>query len=242
MRKITIVDDDIVFTKKIKKAIGKYYLEKGRSIEILVYHKTELVLYDVEENKFSDIYLLDIEMPGINGIELATRIKDAYKKSYIIFITSHLQFTLDAFDVKAYQYIPKEQNILIERLYRSLDELEKEIDEGDKYYLVQTNSRYQKVQLREIFYIYKDGKYSVIVTEHEKVFERETLKNIFMHLERSSDGFYMLDRGYIINLMHVMKVDAGNLFMRNSVSIPITKSRIKEAKDAVYGFWKGYLE
>lgn len=117
MRKLTIVDDDIVFTKKIKKAIGRYYLEKGRSIELLVYHKAELVLYDVKEKKYSDIYLLDIEMSDINGIELATRVKDAYKKAYIIFITSHLQFTLDAFDVKAYQYIPKDQNILIERLF-----------------------------------------------------------------------------------------------------------------------------
>lgn len=243
MRRITIVDDDERFVVKLKKLIGKYYLEKGVKAEISSYNKAQLVIFDINEKKISDLYLLDIEMPGVNGIELANMIKQVDSNAYIIFITSHLQFTLDAFDVQAYQYIPKSQELLINKLYKSLDNLEKEFETCDKeFYFVQTNSRYQRFLLKDIFYIYKDGKYSVIVTKDDNIFERETLKNIFLYLKSRTNVFYMLDRGYIINLLHVMKIDAGKIYMRDNTKILITKSKIKETKDVVYNFWKDYLK
>ena len=54
-----------------------------------------------------DIYLLDVVMPGLNGIELAKEIRSSDKAADIIFLTSSPEFAVESYTVKASNYLVK---------------------------------------------------------------------------------------------------------------------------------------
>ena len=112
MVKIAIVDDSIEILASIRKIVESITIKflDDRELEIYTYARAELLIYDLEENMQFDIFLLDVEMPDMNGIELAKKIRKMQENGYIIFLTSHPQFAIRGYDrkVRAYQYLLKE--------------------------------------------------------------------------------------------------------------------------------------
>lgn len=102
--KIAIVDDDELFRQKIETIIreniqGKLFLK--------TYSRPENLL-DGEETKYN-IYILDIEMPGMNGVELSHSIRQKDKRGEIIFLTFYQKYAIQGYTVRAYAYLLKEK-------------------------------------------------------------------------------------------------------------------------------------
>ena len=66
----------------------------------------EWFLLGLNEEKF-DMYILDIRMPGENGIEAAREIRRLYPDPVIIFITNFVDYAIEAYEVNTYRYIPQ---------------------------------------------------------------------------------------------------------------------------------------
>ena len=76
--------------------------------EIAAYTSSDNLLYDITEDSFFfDLILLDIEMPGSTGMETAEKIKPFLPNVKIIFITSHIEYAIDAFELSIFRYVPK---------------------------------------------------------------------------------------------------------------------------------------
>ncbi|MDO5345762.1 MAG: response regulator [Lachnospiraceae bacterium] len=73
--------------------------------------------YDLQDGIYYDLLLLDIEMPGVDGMELAEHIHDDMAAARIIFITSHLEYAIEAYEFSVFRYIPK--NKIDEKPYRT---------------------------------------------------------------------------------------------------------------------------
>ena len=58
--------------------------------------------------EYYDLFILDIEMPNLDGMELAKVIKEHIKNPVIIFLTSYTDYVYNAFEVEAFRFIPKE--------------------------------------------------------------------------------------------------------------------------------------
>lgn len=99
-----IVDDEIAATEELK-----YFVETFSNIHILkVFFDTSDTIKNINENNYNiDIAFLDISMPLVNGMELANILKKNYPNIKIIFITAHKNYAVDAFEIKAYDYILK---------------------------------------------------------------------------------------------------------------------------------------
>ena len=79
------------------------------------------------------------------------------RDSYLVFITSYLQYAVEGYEVKAFSYIPK--NLLEEKLEATLLGIFGEMQEkNEKYYFVETNSRFERIEYKEIIYVYKNNK------------------------------------------------------------------------------------
>lgn len=183
MPRIAIVDDQEEYLEEICNLIEKFYFKNGIPYVVNTFSNAQLLLYEMEEKLYFDIYLLDIEMPGINGLSLAEKIRSMDDAGYIVFITSHLKFLINGYDYFAYQFIPK--NNLKKKLISTLESLQKRLDiEGEKFYQICTNHRYEKILYKDIYYVYKDEKYAIFVTQNGNIPIRETLKNIYKDLEQ----------------------------------------------------------
>ena len=106
MIRIMILDDDEMYLKKEKDITEQYFAEKNVDCTVTTYQNVEWFLLGLNEEKF-DMYILDIRMPGENGIEAAREIRRLYPDPVIIFITNFVDYAIEAYEVNTYRYIPK---------------------------------------------------------------------------------------------------------------------------------------
>ncbi len=235
MINIAICDDENTFIENNKMILDKALNELHVTAQITTYQNSANLLADItDDNKQFDLILLDIEMPKHNGMDIARKIKPFLPNSKIIFITSHMEFVLDAFELTIFRYVPKHDTE--NRLYKAIcDALKIAVIENDKFYQISIGKSVKKILLKEIYYIKRDGKNAVFILDNTEEKIRKPLKNIFEEI--SLPEFIFIDRGVIANLIHIMKIYNGYACFRNGEKIAISRSHINEVKSHLNKYW-----
>lgn len=234
MLRIAICDDETILTN-IEEATKRYFRMNCIDCKITAYESSENLQYDLKDKITYDLFLLDIEMPGTDGMELAKEIHERLPYAKIIFITSHLEYAITAYELFVFRYIPK--TMLEEKLFLALNDYYKmyRLERAD-YYKIEVKHYIEKIPYRSIFYILKDGKYSVLYLKDGKtVSVRKTLKQIFG--EMNQEYFYFADRGCIINLANVVGMDAGKILFPEQQNVAINKTNWAEFRSTMLRFW-----
>lgn len=239
MLHIAVCDDDEAVAAANAAAAEEVLRECGSIGRVVTYTDSGNLLYDITEDGFYfDLILLDIEMPGSTGMELAGKIKPVLPNAKIIFITSHIEYAIDAFELSVFRYVPKQDRK--KRLSAAIRDAVKllAIEDG-RIYTIQTNSRLEKIPYREILYIERDGKNATIVTESGTSKVRKSLQQVYE--EFASEEFLYIDRGCIVNLIHVMQVKDGTAVLNNQTALPISRSHLKEVKERINEYWGTHI-
>ncbi|ANU78237.2 LytR/AlgR family response regulator transcription factor [Blautia pseudococcoides] len=235
MINIAIVDDDEEYLQEIQSIIKKFCYKKNILCNVNAFTCAQLLLYEIDEQKNYDIYFLDIEMSEVNGLELAKKIRKQDRISYIIFITSYIKYSLNAFDYNAYQYIMKSQ--IKQKLWYTLESIWKRMEEDKReYYTIITQNRYGKILFKDIFYIFKQQKYVIFKTRYNDVTLRDTLKNVYANLD--STEFIYIDKGYIVNIFHIMRLEHNIIFLRNGEELKVSRTYRDSVKEKIHQHWK----
>lgn len=235
MIRIAICDDEpdsILRNKKILQACT------GRMkciADMITYTNGEMLLSDIlEDDFFYDLILLDIEMPNISGMEIVQSIKPRLPNVRVIFITSHIKYAIDSFELSIFRYVPKDD--LEKRLtYAVSDALKLIMLENHKNYLVVTANRMEKVSFQDILYIQRDGKNSAITTFHGVIKVRKSLQNVLEELD--AEEFIFIERGCIVNLIQVTQIKNSMIYLKNQIGLPISRSHLQGVKVALNSYW-----
>lgn len=221
--RVAVCDDDSIICNDIKNRIEKVYL----SGFVDTYYNGKDLL---EEKNNYDIVFLDIQMPDINGLEVARLMRERGYKGYIIFITSYSTYMQTAFKVKAFRYLDKACSD--KELEETFKDIEKDLTENINIE-VNTGKENVYIKIHDIIYIeaYGDGTY--IYTEDGKVVEsRKTLKYWCEMLE--DNGFYKTHKSFLISLQHVIVINDNGVIMRNIKNIvPISRRNRKGLRIAM---------
>lgn len=234
MFRVAIVDDDPVFLDKSRKITETFFEERKQECEIKTYERAYPVIEDIKERQYFDVFLIDIEMPDVNGMELACQIRRMYDSPYIIFVTSHIEYSIKGYEYNAWRYIIKEkmdEDLL--QAYESLIERMKQREE--KFYIIEHPKKILKILYEDIYYIYKDGKNAVFVTKNNAWSDRRSLEQVLRALDDSM--FIRCERGNIANIRHIMSMKDNMLRMRNGNQLPVSGRMIKEVKKAITEYW-----
>lgn len=239
MLRIAICDDEREAVRAHQEAAEQVLKECEAAGETSLYTDSSALLYDItEDGFFFDLILLDIEMPGKSGMELAEKIRPCLPDVKIIFITSHVEYAIDAFELSIFRYVPKAD--AGRRLRVALRDAVKLIGlEDGKTYTIQTNSRLERIPYREIYYIERDGKNAGIVTASGVSKVRKSLQQVYEEL--GAEEFIYTDRGCIVNLIHIMQVRDGCAVLKNGMSIPISRSHLQEVKAQINRYWGAHI-
>lgn len=238
MVKIAIVDDSIEILASIRKIVENITIKflDDQELEIYTYARAELLIYDLEEHVHFDIFLLDVEMPDMNGIELAKNIRKMQENGYIIFLTSHPQFAIRGYDrkVRAYQYLLKET--MNSRLPEVMEDVIRRcLREEKQYYFIVNQHRMEKLKYQNIIHIKKDGKNCMIVMVDGVHTDRTTLENIMGCLDTAM--FLPIERGCIVNIEHICKIQRNEVYMDNGDILEISRNNIQKVKKRVSRYW-----
>ncbi len=212
--KCIIVDDEPIARKGIKKLVDQI-----SQLELLNTFNSAKAASEYINATAVDLIFLDIQMPGINGIEFARTIP---KHTLIIFTTAYSEYALDSYEVDAVDYLVKPIDAAKFRkavdkaiTYHSLllDEEEKKSIENieDEFIFVKSNRRYFKVSLKDILFIEGLKDYVIIQQEDQRIITRMTVKSIHEMLPQST--FLRINRSYIVNRNKIESFDNNDVFI-----------------------------
>ncbi len=220
-----IVDDNKMARTALKKTIEQVdFLTLKEECSSSVDAYNYLLKEDV------DLIFLDIEMPGMTGIEL---VKNLENRPIIILISSKTDYAVEAFELNVADYIVKPVNlprflIAISKAKELFDckGQKIELNEQEKEYIfVRSNSTLNKIKTSEITYVQALGDYVNIYTSSDRYTVHITLKG--MEEKLSENKFYRLHRSYLIALDHIDKVEEGTAFIGKH-PVPIGEQYKKE--------------
>jgi two-component system LytT family response regulator len=172
-------------------------------------------------DEFVDLIFLDINMPGISGLQLVQRLQT---KPYIVFTTAYSEYAIDSYNFEAVDYLLKP--IEFDRFYKSVNKVKKLIQLNSlqqdnllsKYFFVKDGYKQIKVCTEEILYIQSEGNYLNIVTKHERVVARMTFQQLMEKLP--THQFYRVHNSFVINFNHIRKIEDNQVFILDQ-KIPI---------------------
>lgn len=244
MLRIAVCDDDREAAqahREIAEQCVRQWGAQGEktAVETCVYTSSDNLLYDIaEDHFFFDLILLDIEMPNSSGMEIAEKIKPMLPNVKIIFITSHIEYAIDAFELSIFRYVPKHE--INKRLPAAIqDAVQLILLEDGKSYTIQTNSRFEKIPYREIYYIVRDGKNASITAAGGVSKVRKSLQQIYEEL--GAEEFIYIDRGCIVNLIHIMQIKEGMAVLKNGTALPISRSHLQAVKEQINHYWGTHI-
>lgn len=173
-----------------------------------------------------DLVFLDIQMPGINGVEFSKTIPD---ETLVIFTTAYAEYALDGFEVEAVDYLikPVHQdrfNRAVNKAvaYRELLKVDQPANlienVGDDYFFVKAERRYIKIYFKDILFIEGLKDYVVMQTDDQKIITAMNIKTIHEQLPQSF--FVRISKSYIINVQQITSFDNNQVFIRKH-EIPI---------------------
>lgn len=107
MLHIAICDDQADQIQKIREASEKYFQNRKEHVDYQTFENAFAFIEAVDKGDFFDIVLLDVCMPGILGTDVARELRDHHSRAEIIFLTTSDEFAVEAFEVKATDYLLK---------------------------------------------------------------------------------------------------------------------------------------
>ena len=97
-KRLVICDDEGWVLDKMEAYVRECYRQNRIFVSLQCFDRGKSLLYEVEDGARFDLLLLDIEMPGMDGMELASLVKKRLPDVLIIFLTSHMEYALDAME------------------------------------------------------------------------------------------------------------------------------------------------
>ena len=171
-------------------------------------------------------------------MEMPQKIKGYLPNVRIIFVTSHTEYAIDAFELAIFRYVPK--NNLEVKLTAAVVDAAKLVElEAGQEYTIQTANRMEKIPYKDIFYIQRDGKNASIVSSAGTSKVRKSLQQVFEEL--NAPEFIFIDRGYIVNIVQIMKISDSIAVLKNGEQLPISRSHLQEVKRQINQFWGAHI-
>lgn len=195
------------------------------------YTSAEPLLLDLESRqKTFDIFLLDILLPGQNGVEAARHIRELDRKAVLIFLTSSEDFYREAFDIYAFHYLLKPVALatLTEVLTRAADHIAAPEE------TLHIMSRGQDIRLRHADISYIDSSNHVLSFHMQDGQEYTSYGRLDEIQTRLASGLFVrCHKSFIINLIHVGRLTREGFYIGNTL-IPISRTYAASAKESYH--------
>lgn len=232
MLRVGICDDrqtDIDIVRTLVARFSDSYPE--HPLDICAYASAYDLLDEVERTGGCDIYLLDILMPQMSGIELAHSLRKRKERAQILFLTSSREYGIEAIGVKAAGYLlkPIQEAPFNEAMHDCIRELK-----PDHYpsLLVKTKQGLVRVQLAELISIESFNHIcELTLSNGTKLKASARLSDLYEQLQENA-GFIFPHRTYIVNMEYIRGISGTEILMTDGRRLPISRKSYIDIKTA----------
>jgi DNA-binding LytR/AlgR family response regulator len=220
--KCAITEDDKVFCDLLQ-----HYIEGEESLETIgIYHAADEALAELDQHR-PDLIFLDVELPGMSGIELLRKLPFAPP---VVIVSQRREYGADAFEHNCIDFLSKP--LSIERFKRSMTRITEYFDrehagpqkERDSLFIRQ-DRMWVRLPVNDILYVRADNNDVIVKTSDRTYKTHSKLRDIYEQLPKP--GFLQVHRSYIVQLNKIDKVD-GEVIEVNARTIPVSKTYLRE--------------
>lgn len=189
------------------------------------------LLQRLERKGGFDIYLLDVIMPGMSGVELAAYIRQRGEPAELLFLTSSKEYALDAFGVSASGYLlkPVAKSQFDEALLAAVNRL---TQPANPSFWLKTKDGMKKILLRDLVAVESFNHDRVCYLSDGTSFTTaDTLSSLMKRLQEDK-RFFSPHRAYIINLEHITSLDATWVTLTGGRRIPVSRTSVMPLREA----------
>ncbi len=235
MRKIAICDDEAAQAALLEGYVRQWAAERREAAEIEVFPSGEAFLFAWEEEKGWDALLLDIQMGGISGIELAKKLRAADSSLPIIFITGVPDYVEEGYEVEALHYLLKP--VSPEKLFSCLDRAVKRSAREPVLLAETADGEELRLLQREIAVVEAAGRRVLITLENGQTLEiKAGFQEILSAL--SSEDFVQCHRSYLVGLRQISRLQRDQLVLDGGAVVPISRRLFSQVNEAFVRFYK----
>lgn len=239
MIKIALCDDEQHIVGKLSDTINAILKEQGVMSEISVFTDAGSLLQGCANSPGSlfDLLILDIEMPGMNGLDLAAKIRKMDTRVLIIFLTAHESYVYSSFEHSPFRYIPKSafDSYMPKALRDACKVLDKERMEVGYYHAVTPGSD-TKLPYHTICYIEKQGRLCVFhLADGESLSVKKSIREVYAELDGSL--FVTVHSGCIVNLKYVRQIQKPVVSLENGATFVVSRANQRKVREVIHQYW-----
>lgn len=229
--RIAICDDEELYRVELKTILDKLLINVDYNID--TFDDGNRLIESFKEQPY-DILFLDIEMPAVDGITLAKSLRAISEKVFIVFLTSHVEYAIEGYEVNALRYLTKPVDI------EKLKEVIRYVQEkqgASRQLIIKEDGEELLININDVIYLESMNQNVRIVTTQGEHVIRYNIGDFEEQLK--NDGFFRSHRGYLISLAKVKKLSKNDVIMEGDVILPVSRSNVKALKDALYTYVEG---
>lgn len=222
---IGICDDDLDFCTELRPLVDQL-LPQPHTID--TYPHGEALLFGMVDRPCS-LLLLDMELPGQNGIEVAEQVRETYPNTAIIILTNYDKFVYQGYRVKAVDYLLKP--VSVESLQRAIQDALTQIEQNDRSFIsTEWNDEIHLFRIGEVMYFRREGRHTVLHTEKSALPLRRNLNDLD---HKHWPFFVRISRTHILNIAWIQKCDSATrvVCMMDGVRFKISRRRYEIVED-----------
>lgn len=220
MLRLAICDDDPKVVTQIRNIVDQYCKDTQITSAVEIYQDGSQV---IQKASGSDIFFLDIEMPGMNGIQVAQELRANNKRAKIIFVTGYEEYQSAAFQLHAFSYLIKP--FTPQDIKRQLEDAVEYLHHDQETHEIIFHTAEGDIRLspEQITFIeYKNRKVEIHTAEN-KYIAAYTMKQVTELLEKYP--FVSSHQNFLVNLKHVRRITCMNVTLINGVELPMSQKR-----------------
>lgn len=233
--KALVVDDEAPARSELR-----YLLAEAGGVEVIGEASSASEALQLIRALAYDVVFLDIDMPGLSGMQLAEAFAELDRAPAIVFVTAYSEHAVKAFEVEAADYLVKP--VEVPRLRRAIERLApaEQASAGARVERVPVEKAGKKLLLavEEIFHVMAKDDYSYLFTDGERYLSTLSLAQLEQKLEPR--GFFRVHRRFLVNLSQIKEVVpmyGGTLLLtlkdRASTQVPVSRRRVPALKRAL---------
>ena len=239
MLRVAVVDDEEAARELYSALARDWARRRGVEAEVVTFASAEQLLFSLDDAP-CDVVLLDIEMPGLDGMGLARELRARGERTQIVFVTGIIDHALDGYDVDAVSYLLKP--VRAEKLEAALDRACDRVGREEPVLVVEGAGETSRVPLTCICLLEARGHDTLVtLADGARLVSTRGIARLEAELSRASGLFVKVHRSYLVSLPHVRRITRRDAEMDTGDVVPIARGRWEGLNRAWLAWCRGTL-
>lgn len=231
---IAICDDNYDFSQLLHSKLNDYFAKVDKQYQCCIFSTPESLLN--ASLTATHVVFLDVDMPGMNGIDVARDLRIKYPDAFIVFVTAWIEYAPAGYCVNAFRYLLKQR--LDDELSQCIDDIREKMAQNLEHIQLQGREYPIEIALNDIVF-FEGSSYRMVLLHSAdgKVAEcRSGLSELEAQL--SNKGFIRLQRSFLANMRYILTMKNYQAILKDGTMLKISERSYSKISNQ-YFIWKG---